>query len=125
MLYLPISRCWLFSRTAQRVSFVSALLALALTATLIGVRTAIVAAGTGALNAPTASLVRTLLLPEILGAAVLWAGMWYFWFGFDRSHYVQKAIWFTLLFFLVPVGTIAYYFLVYRRCTWSLRTNPG
>ncbi len=125
MLYLPISRSWLFSRTAQRIYFVSALLALALTATLIGVRTAIVAAGTGALNVPTASLVRTLLLPEILGAAVLWAGMWYFSFSFDRSHYLHKAIWFTLLFFLVPLGTIAYYFLVYRRCIWSLRTNPG
>jgi hypothetical protein len=125
MLFLPISRSWVFSRTAQGTYFASALLALALTATVIGVRAAIVAAGTGALNPAAASLVRTLLFPEILGAAVLWAGMWYFWFSFDRSHYLHKAIWFTLLFFLVPLGTVAYYFLVYRRCLSTLMTSPS
>jgi hypothetical protein len=124
MLFFPISRGWLFSRTAQLIYFVSALLALALIATLIGVRAAIVAAGTGSLNAIAASLVHTLLFPEILGTAILWAGMWYFWFSFDPSHYLRKAIWFALLFFLVPLGTVAYYFLVYRRCT-SLTTGPG
>ena len=125
MLFLPISRSWLFSRTAQLVYLASALLALALTATLIGVRTAIIAAGAGALNAAAVSLVRTLLLPEIVGAAVLWAGMWYFWFSFDRSHYLLKAVWFALLFFLVPIGTVAYYFLVYRRCLSETGTTPG
>lgn len=124
-MFLPISRSWLFSRTAQLVYLVSALLALALTATLIGVRTAIVAAGAGALNAAAASLVRTLLLPEIAGAAVLWAGMWYFWFTFDRSHYLRKAVWFALLFFAVPLGTVAYYFLVYRRRLSAMGTTPG
>ncbi len=116
MLYLPINRSWLFSRTAQRTYFVSALLALALLATLAGVHMAMSAAGTGALTPSAASLVRVLLFPEIVGAAVLWIAMWYLWFGFDRSHYLKKAIWFVFLFFLGPIGTVSYYFAVYRRC---------
>src|SRR5258708_30893037 len=116
MLYLPITRSWLFSQTAQRIYFVSALLALALIATLVGVRIAMAPAGTRALVPPASSVVRTLRYPEVAGEAVLWGGMWYFWFGFDSSHYFKKAIWFVGLFFLVPLGTISYYFVVYRRC---------
>ena len=125
MLFLPISRSWLFSRIAQRVYLVSALLALALIATRIGVHTAIGAAGTSALNASAASVVRMLLLPEIFGLAILWIGMWYFWFSFDRSHYLQRAIWFALLFFLVPFSTVGYYFLVYRRKLSASGANFG
>jgi hypothetical protein len=125
MLFLPISRSWLFSRTAQRVYLVSALLALAFIATRIGVHTAIAAAGTGALNARAASVVRMLLLPEIFGSAILWIGMWYFWFSFDQSPYLQKTIWFTLLFFLVPFSTVGYYFVVYRRKLSASRANFG
>ena len=72
------------------------------------------AAGAHALVAPASAVVRTLLYPEMAGAAVLWIGMWYFWFGFDSSHYFKKAIWFVLLGFLAPFGTILYYFFVYR-----------
>jgi hypothetical protein len=113
MLHLPISRNWLFSMTAQRLYFACACLALALFATVIGVNVAMSVAGTGRLNFPAASLVRALLFPEIAGSAMLWVAMWYFWFSFDRSHYLKKAIWFALLFFLA--GTVPYYFVVYRR----------
>jgi len=125
MLFLPISRSWLFSRNAQRIYLVSAVSALALIATMIAVHAAMSASGTRALNSAAASLVRTMLFPEVVGAAVLWAGMWYFWFSFDRSHYLYKAMWFTFLFFLIPAGTVAYYFLVYRRCLSTLRTDQG
>ena len=77
---------------------------------------AMVAVGTRVLIAPASAIIRTILYPEIAGVAVLWIGMWYFWFGFDSSHYFKKAIWFVGLFFLVPLGTISYYFVVYRRC---------
>jgi hypothetical protein len=120
MLYLPISSNWLFSKNAKRVYLASALLALCLIATLIGSRTAMRAAGIGRLTPTAAPLVRALLLPGILGAGVLWTGMWHFWFSFDRSHYLKKAIWFAILFFLVPLGTLAYYFFVYRKCVRSL-----
>lgn len=115
MLYLPISRSWLFSETAQRAYLVSALLALALIATKVGVHMAMSAAGVRALTPPASSVVRILLYPEVLGAAVLWVAMWYFWLSFDGSHYLKKAVWFALLL-LVPVGTLFYYFAVYRRC---------
>jgi hypothetical protein len=108
MLFLPISRAWVFSRIAQRVYLVSASLTLSFIATKIGVHAAISAAGAGALTVKAASVVRVLLLPEVLGAAILWIGMWYFWFSFDHSHYLKKAIWFALLFFLVPLATVAY-----------------
>jgi hypothetical protein len=114
MLYLPISRSWIFSLAAQRVYFVSALLAFALMATLVGVRAAVAMAGARTLNPPAASIVRMLLYPEVLGAAVLWVAMWYFWFSFDGSHYLKKAAWFGVLLF-VPIGTLSYYFVVYRR----------
>ncbi len=94
-------------------------------ATLIGVRSGMSAARTSALTMAAASLVRTLLFPEVVGAAVLWVGMWYFWFSFDRSHYLFKAMWFAFLFLLVPLGTVAYYFLVYRRFLSSGETGRG
>jgi hypothetical protein len=114
MLYLPINRSWLFSATAQRTYFASALLTLAFIATLLAVRMAMVSAGTHALVAPASAVVRTLLYPETAGVAVLWIGMWYFWLGFDSSHYFKKAMWFVLLGLLAPFGTILYYFFVYR-----------
>jgi hypothetical protein len=123
MLYLPIHRSWLFSLTAQRIYFVSALLTSALTATLMGVHMAMRAAGTTALTRDAASVIRMLLYPEVVGTAVLWAAMWYFWFGFDRSDYFRRAIWFFLLFFLAPFGPLLYYFVVYRRRV-SAQTQP-
>jgi len=124
MLYLPINRSWLFSLTAQRIYFVSALLALALTATLMGVHMAMRVAGTRTLTRDAASVIRALLYPEVLGMAILWAAMWYFWFGFDRSHYFKRTIWFFLLFFVAPFGPLLYYFVVYRRCV-SVQTPPA
>jgi hypothetical protein len=76
---------------------------------------AIPAAGATALNSQARSLVRFLLFPEILGSAVLCIAMWYYWFGFDRGHYIKKAMSFILLFFFPPIGTLLYYFLTYRR----------
>jgi len=115
MLYLPISRGWLLSRNAQHVYLGCAVLTLALIATLVGVRLAMPAAGATALNRQARSVLRLLLLPEILGSGLLWVAMWYFWFSFDRSHYLKKAGSFILLFFLAPFGTLIYYFLAYRQ----------
>ena len=86
---------------------------------------AMAVAGTTALTQSAASVVRKILFPEVIGAAVLWAGMWYFWFSFDRSHYLLRALWFTILFFLFPLGTVAYYFLVYRRSISTFATSRG
>lgn len=71
------------------------------------------------------SLVKFLLFPEILGAALLWIAMWYFWFGFERSHYLLKALTFVLLFFFGPLGTLIYYFAIYRRHVLTPVSVPG
>jgi hypothetical protein len=115
MLYLPISRRWLFSPAAQRIYLGCAVLTFALVATLVGVNLAMPLAGAASLN-PTARLVvKVLLLPEILGTALLWIAMWYHWFSFDQSHYFKKFLFFLLLFFVAPFGTLFYYFVAYRR----------
>ena len=71
-------------------------------------------AGVTTLNESARTIMRFLLFPEILGAALQWVAMWYFWFTFDQSHYLKKALSFFLLFFLPPFGTLFYYFVTYR-----------
>lgn len=124
MLFLPISHGWMVSRAARRVYFVSAILSLALLATIIGVHAAISAAGMSALTRGSATIVRILLFPEIIGTALLWIAMWYFWFGFDRSQFLKKAAWFVGLFFFAPLGPVLYYFFVFRRCAIQADTSP-
>ena len=103
MLHLPISRSWLVSLTARRVYLACALLTLALIATSIGVHMAMSVAGAGALTPVAATLVKMLLYPEILAAALLWIAMWYFWFGFDASHHSEKSTVVCALGFLSSV----------------------
>jgi hypothetical protein len=125
MLYLPINREWLFSSTAQRVYLCCALLTIALLATLLATHVAISVAGVSELNSEARLLLRRFLFPQILGAALLWVSMWYFWFGFDSSPYVRKAASFVLLFFLAPIGTLVYYFLTYRRLVRTGAQSSG
>jgi hypothetical protein len=115
MFHLPIGRGWLFSRMARRIYLGCAVLALALVATLIAVNLAMPMAGAASLNAPARLVVKVLLLPEILGTALLWIAMWYYWFSFDQSHYLKKFVFFLLLFFIAPFGTLLYYLVIYRR----------
>jgi hypothetical protein len=114
VLFLPIKHNWVLSRTAQCVYLACAVFNLALLATLIGTHVALTASGTGMLNPPARSVVRFFMLPEIAGTALLWVAMWYFWFGFDGSHYFKRALFFVLLFFFAPFGTLLYYFFCYR-----------
>jgi hypothetical protein len=72
------------------------------------------------LLAPSASpiagfFVRLLIFLSIVGAALLTIAMWYFWFGFDTSSWIKKALWLLPLYLLVPIGPILYYFFAYRR----------
>jgi hypothetical protein len=112
MMHVSISRAWLFSRTAQRVYLLCAILNLALLATRIGVAAAMTSAGVSALPPAVALLVKGFLLPEIVGSAVLFVGMSYCWLGIGGS-YKKKVLWFVFLtFFLVAMPV--YYFAVYR-----------
>jgi hypothetical protein len=117
------------SPSARRIYLICALLSIALFGTLVAVRAAMVASG-----APTAvSIVKVLILPEVIGTAALSVAMWYFWFTFDRSSWVRKACWFPPLYFLPTMGPALYYFFLYRRSTVALEeqqnatqaANPG
>jgi hypothetical protein len=112
MMYVSISRNWLFSRTAQRVYLLCAILDLALLAIRVGIFAAIAGAGVSKLSPTAVLLVKALLFPEIVGSAVLFVGMSYCWLGFDGS-YTKKGLWIVLVK-LCLITTPVYYFGVYR-----------
>jgi voltage-gated potassium channel Kch len=113
MMYVRISRNWLFSPRAQRVYLLGAILDLALLATRIGIGTAMVAAGVSTLSPTAVLLVNAFLFIEVVGSAVLFVGMSYCWLGFDGS-YAKKGFWIVLVK-LCLITTPIYYFAVYRR----------
>ncbi|HVO79479.1 MAG TPA: hypothetical protein VMT28_02045 [Terriglobales bacterium] len=117
VLYLPISKTWIISRAARRLYLVCALAAFALFGVIFAVRYAMTLSGVASLEASpgAALLARMFLWPGILGTGLLTIAMWYFWFSFDNSGWLQKALWFVPLYLFIPVGPALYYFLVYRR----------
>jgi hypothetical protein len=117
MLYLPITKSWIISRTARRVYFACALAAFSLFGVLIAGHAALDATGVRSFASfPAATLIlRVVLLPGIAGTAVLSIAMWYFWFGFDNSGWLKKTIWFVPLYIFLAIGPAFYYFFVYRR----------
>jgi hypothetical protein len=112
MMYVLISRNWLFSRTARRVYLLCALFNLALLATRIGIVVAMPAAGVSSLSSTAALLVKGFFLLEIIGSAVLFVGMSYCWLGFDGS-YKKKGLWIVLVKLCLITAPL-YYFLAYR-----------
>jgi len=117
MLYLPIKKTWIVSLVARKVYFVCALAACSLFGVLFAARMAMRTAGFSSLErSPDAALlVRILLWPGVLGTALLCVAMWYFWFSFDDSGWLKKALWFVPLYLFLPLGPALYYFFVYRR----------
>jgi hypothetical protein len=117
MLYLPISRSWIVSRSAQRVYFVCAIANFYLLAVWVGTQTAMVESGVASLVPfpAAAQLVRALLWPGIAGTALLSIAMWYFWFTFDQSRWMKKALWFVILGLGFALGPAIYYIFIYRR----------
>lgn len=117
VLYLPISKTWIVSRTARRVYLICALAGFALFGVIFAASYALALSGIPSLElSPNAALVvRVLLWPGILGTGLLTIAMWYFWFSFDNSGWLKKALWFLPLYLFLPVGPALYYFFVYRR----------
>ena len=121
MLILPISRTWMVSRAARCLYLVCSVLALALTGTLAGTRAAQDATGSHRLPPATAVVLRMVLIPEVIGSALLWVAMLYFWLSFDRSSWLTRALWFPFLFFFIPPALALYNFFVYRKWAGSDR----
>jgi len=124
MMILPISRNWLVSRTARRVYLICSVLTLALIGTLAGTRAAQVVAKSQTLPSATAAILRLVLIPEVIGASLLWVAMLYFWFNFDQSSWVHRALWFPFIFCFLPIGLVLYQFFVYRKWTRNDRQTP-
>jgi len=118
MLILPITRSWMLSRRARRVYTVCAVLNLIFLGTVIGTRAAQSFANVTNLPPLTDALFTVVWIPGIAATALLWVAMFYFWFGFDQSHWLARALWFVGLYVLWPLGGPALYcFFVYRRRT--------
>lgn len=105
---------------ARRVYFICAICSIYFLGMYIGVTAAINAAAEKSLNPSPllATVLRLSFLPGIVGTATLWIAMWYFWFGYDGSHWAKRALWFLPLLF-APIGPVLYYFIVYRRIGFS------
>jgi hypothetical protein len=124
MLILPITRSWMLSRRARQVYTVCAVLNLIFVGTVIGTRTAQEFAHVATLPPLTDALLTVVWIPGIAATALLWVAMFYFWFGFDQSHWMTRALWFVALFFFAPYGPALYCFFVYRRRTSSEIQGP-
>ena len=112
MMYLSISRNWLFSSTARRVYFVCALLDIAFIATRVGTSAAMAVAGAVTLPANTRMVLTVLFIPEIVGSAILFVGMSYCWLGFGGS--CSKTLLWVVFLRLFLITAPIYYFAVYR-----------
>ncbi len=113
MMYFSVSREWLFSRTSQRVYLLSAILDLAFLGTQVGIVTAMKFSGVYSSSPTTRIVVGFLLVPEVIGTAVLAVGMTYCWLAMGGSC-GRKLVWIlfiNLFLFTMPI----YYFAVYRR----------
>ena len=117
MLYLPISGSWMLSQSARRVYLVCAIANIYLLVLWFWAITERTLHGTGPLERwpRHAMTLKILFMPGILGTALLAVAMWYFWFTFDQSHWMKKALWFVGLYPGIMFVPALYHFLVYRR----------
>ncbi len=111
-----VSDSWLISPTAKKMYVAGAVL----TIIFLGLLTTIVfatalAGGTLAESPVLASALKTLLFMSILGAALLWMGMWYFWYRFHKGSDMNKALWAALILVSGPIGALLYFLIVYLR----------
>ncbi len=118
-LYLPTE--WMLSPTARRVYMASSIATLLLFGTFLGSILAISAADQSFadLDPLVAAMLRVFLFIGMLGAAVLWIGMLYYWFNYHPSGA-------ALIFLLLgPPAALIYHFVVYRRRTRQGSVSAG
>lgn len=122
MLYLPITRSWIISRTSRRVYLACAISAIVLLCMRIVVIAVSQFSGFAEINSTVLkTLVPPLVITGWISIAVLWTAMWYFWFSFHTASAGTKFFWFIVLF-LPPLGTLGYFFGAYYRSTYFHRS---
>lgn len=115
--HLYIKPSWVVSPRARRVYLAASCLSIYFFVLFIAV-SAIIESTPTAIDLPNAvaAFIRVQMYLGVLGMAVLWIGMAYYWYGFDSSNSWLKAV--TLLILLLgPLGAVLYQFLIYRRQT--------
>jgi hypothetical protein len=127
MLKLPISRSWILSRKAQSVYLASAIVCLSFWPIFIGAIAALVFSEQKSFdNFPAAArIIETLFFVCAVGTGTLTVAMEYFWYGYDSSHWLKKAIWFPVTFLVPVLGPVLYYFFVYRRSPVIEQSGPA
>jgi hypothetical protein len=113
---LYIKREWLTSNTARAVFIASAIFEIfLLVAAVVFIMLTIAVEEASLTNSPhLAMIVRYSIFPGVLGTAILWVGMWYFWFIFHPAEKISSSLWFFVLW-LGPPGALVYFFCVYLR----------
>jgi cytochrome bd-type quinol oxidase subunit 2 len=114
---------WLVSRTARRLYIASAVLSMMMFALLLAIEFAAGAAGGTLQSSPVVSLaLKAVLLPGILGTAVLSIAMLYFWIRFHSNERTSKVPWLLLLAWVPVLGPVCYFAFVYLRSPLVCRT---
>ncbi len=103
MMNLPITKEWIISPFARRLYTLTSLFSLAFSVFLIAMR----AIGSQAASDITKSvplflILRAVTFVGVLTTAITWVSMLYFWFEFDKSGTVKKAVWFIVLMIAAP-----------------------
>jgi hypothetical protein len=114
MPYLPITASWIVSRRAQRLYCGCAIANAGLFRGLVGMQVVLIPWSFNRFGIANL-LVKAVLWPCIVGTAILWVAMWYFWFTFDRSGWVKRALWFAVMCLGFALGPPLYYIFGYRR----------
>lgn len=123
-LALHITDSWLTSPVARRIYFVSAILTIFLVGMVLAIVLGAFAAGGTLESSPVLELIlRTLLFPGVLGAAVLWIAMWYFWSRHHSGENTAKVPWAIIIWLLGPIGALLYFKFFYLRSP-LVRTAP-
>jgi hypothetical protein len=126
MLYLPISKSWMISRSARGTYLICACAIIALIWTRIVLVAFSIVYAKRAIAA--GSLAEICLAPIVIvgwiSVGTLWVAMWYFWFSFHRASTLKKLLWFLTLQ-VVPLGTLMYFFGVYYRSSYFHRAQPA
>ena len=111
-----VSDSWLVSAVAKKVYLAACVLTVFFFGLLMAIVAGAAAAGGDLEQSPIlAALLKGLLFFGIVGAALLWTGMWYFWFRFHPSDGMSKALWAAAFIVLASFGSLLYFLFVYLR----------
>jgi hypothetical protein len=125
MMNLPITKEWIISPFARRLYMLTSLFSLAFSVFLIAMK----AIGSQAASDITKSvpmflILRMVTFVGVLTTAITWVSMLYFWFEFDKSGSVKKAVWFVVLMIAAPACPF-YCLTTYRHSQVSMPDEPS